>query len=125
MKGRLIPVVVVAALAGCSKVHEQRSLTLEPGAVNHLEVSAPVSEQKVKVVMTADNPVSVFVMLVKDVPQGMTEVGPGTLPQGILAGEKNTKEATLSVTIPAKEKFRVYIGGVTKATNVSLKIDSE
>src|SRR5439155_7620814 len=70
MKVRLIPALVVVALAGCSKVHEQRSFTLEAFSRNTLSISAPLSEQKVKVVVTSDEPVDVWVLLDKEVPPG-------------------------------------------------------
>jgi len=45
---------------------------------------------------------------------------------GVLAKEKNAKEATLSATIPAKEKFQVYVNNTgSKPASVTVKIDSK
>jgi len=125
MKLRLIPVLAVCALAGCSKIHEQRSFTIESGGGYTLSITAPLSEQKVKVDVTSDEPVNVWVILEKDVPTGKDDFDPETLKSGVLGKEKATKQATLTVTVPAKEKFRVYFDGVTKKANVTAKIDSQ
>jgi inosine-uridine nucleoside N-ribohydrolase len=125
MTPRLIPVLALFALAGCSKIHEQRSFTLEPGEVHDFTVSAPLSDQKIKVEVTSEQPLNVWVILEKDIPQGKTEFDPESLPSGVLAKEKATKQATLTATIPAKEKFRVYFDAAVKKTNVTVKIDSQ
>jgi hypothetical protein len=125
MRVRLIPVLAVCALAGCSKIHEQRSFTIEPGDAHGFTVSAPLSDQKVKVEVTSDEPLNVWVILEKDIPQGKTEFDPESLKSGVLAKEKATKQATLTATVPAKEKFRVYFDAAAKKTNVTVKIDSQ
>ena len=125
MTTRLLPVLAVIAMAGCSKVHDQRSFTVEGGSSHSLMISAPVSEQKVKVVVTSDKPINVWIVLEKDVPGAKEEFDPETILSGILAKEKNTKEVTLEATIPAKENYRVYINGPTEKANVTVKIDSQ
>jgi len=75
MKLRLIPVLVVVVLAGCSKIHEQRTYTIPPQGSNTLSITAPVSEQKLGVVVSSDQPVNVWILLEKDpqrVKRGMT-----------------------------------------------------
>jgi hypothetical protein len=118
----LFPLVL---LAGCSKIHEQRSFTVEAGGAYTLGITAPLSEQKVKIEMTSDEPVNVWVVLEKDVPGGKDEFDPTALQSGVLAKEKNVKQATLTATIPAKEKYRVYIDGAAKKSNVTVRIDSQ
>jgi hypothetical protein len=125
MGQRLIPVLAVCAVAGCSKIHEQRSFTIESGGAYSLHITAPLSEQKVKVEVTSDEPVNVWVILEKDVPSGKDDFDPETLKSGVLGKEKATKQATLTVTVPAKEKFRVQFDGVAKKTTVTAKIDSQ
>jgi hypothetical protein len=125
MKVCRIALIGVLALAGCSKIHEKREFSLELGGMNSLVITAPLSEQKVKVILTADQPVNIYVMLDKDFPQGKEDVDLETLKTGILGTEKNTKDATLDVTVPAKEKFRIVVGGATKKTNVTVKVDSQ
>jgi len=125
MRLRLIPVLALCVVAGCSKIHEQRSFTVEPSGAYTLSITAPLSEQKVKVEMTSDEPVNVWVILEKDVPAGKDDFDPEALKSGVLAKEKATKQATLNVTIPAKEKFRVYFDGAAKKAAVTAKIDSQ
>jgi Prokaryotic membrane lipoprotein lipid attachment site len=127
MKRCLIPALAMLALAGCSKVHEQRSFTLAPLGGNTLSITAPLSEQKVTVVVSSDQPVNVWVLLEKDVPPGdKGDVDPDKMTSGVLAKEKNTKEATLQATVPAKEKYQVYIvNSGTKTASVTVKVDSQ
>jgi hypothetical protein len=128
MKPRLIPVLAVVVLAGCSKIHEQRSFTLEPHGGNTLSISAPVSEQKVKVSVTADQPVDVWILLEKDVPAGNKDFfdPDAKMKSGILASERKTREATLQATIPDKEGYQVYVNNPgDKAANVTVKVDSQ
>lgn len=126
MNIRLMPAVVLMFLAGCSKVHEERQFTLEPAAAKMLEVTAPVSQQKVKITMTADNPVNIYLVLTKDVFVKLGEdFDPETMKTGILASEKKVTSATLTATIPAKEAYRIYCGGAAKQTSVTIKIDSQ
>jgi hypothetical protein len=125
MRLRLIPVVAVCALAGCSKIHEQRQFTIDAGGSHRLQITAPLSEQKVKVEVTSDEPINVWVVLEKDVPGGKEEFDPELLKSAVLAKEKETKQATLTATIPAKEKYWVYINGAVKTTHVTVKVDSQ
>ena len=127
MKARLIPLIAVFAMAGCSKIHEERSFTLEAGPDNShsLDITAPVSQQTVKVALTSDEPVNVYVLLVKNVPEGKTDFDPETMTEGVLAKEKNTKSATVTATVPAKEKYRIFVNGANKKANVTVKVDSQ
>jgi hypothetical protein len=127
MKLRLVPILAIILLAGCSKVHEQRSFPLEPGAGNTLSITAPISEQKVKVVVTAEQPVNVWVLLEKNIPPGdRGDWNPDTMTSGILAKEKQTKSVTLEATIPAKEPYQIFVNNPgAKAVNVTVKIDSQ
>jgi hypothetical protein len=128
MKVRLVPALALVVLAGCSKLHVEKQYTLEPGTIQHVEVSPPTSDQKLKVSVTSDEPVTVTVLLVKDIPAakgGAEDIDPGTLTTGGLGQKKDVKEATLDVTVPAKEKYRVYISGVKKLAKVTVKIDEQ
>lgn len=124
MRVRLIPLAFVLAFVGCSKLHEQRSFTVDAGGNHSLQISAPVSSQTVTVALTSDQPVNVWVVLEKAV-GGKEEFDPETLKEGVLAKEKNTKEATVTATVPAKEAFRIYVNGATKKASVSVKIDGK
>jgi hypothetical protein len=128
MNLRLVPVLAVVALAGCSKIHEQRSLTVAPLGHNTLSITAPVSEQQLTVVVSSDQPVNVWILLEKDIPPGeKDDFDPDVnMKSGVLAKEKNTKDITLSATIPAKEKFQVYVNNTgSKPASVTVKIDSK
>jgi hypothetical protein len=125
MRARVIPVFALVVLAGCSKIHESKTFTVEPGDSYTLQVTAPLSEQKVQVVLTSDQPVNIWVLLEKDVPSGKDDFDPESIKSGILASEKAKTQATLSATIPAKEKYRVYVNGAAKKANVTVKIDSQ
>ena len=125
MRVRYIPFLAVFALTGCSKIHQQFSFSIEPGESHVLNVSAPLSEQKLKVNMTSDQPVNIYIILDKNVPEGKDDFDPETLKEGVLAKEKGKKDADLSVTIPAKEKFRVFVNGAVKKASVTVKIDSQ
>jgi len=126
MKLRIIPVLVFTLLAGCSKIHEQRSFTLEPQATNTLSVTAPVSEQVVTVAVTSDQDISVYVLLEKNVPKvDKSDFEPEKMKEGVLAKEVLTKSATLEVKIPAKEAFEIFlVNRNNKAANVTVKVDS-
>ena len=127
MKRCLVPALALLALGGCSKIHEQRAFSLAPLGGNTLSISAPVSEQKVTVVVTSDQPVNVWVLLEKDVPAGdKGDLDPEKMTGGVLAKEKNTKDITLQATVPAKEKYQVYVVNPgSKAANVTVKVDSQ
>jgi hypothetical protein len=125
MKVCRIAFVAIIALTGCSKIHEKREFTVGAAESHSLEISAPLSEQKVKVTLTSDQPVNIYVLLDKDYPKGKDDFDPETLKTGIIASQKNAKEASLDATIPAKEKYRVIVGGATKQATVTVKIDSQ
>jgi len=127
MKLRFFPLVAVLAAAGCSKIHEQRTFTVDSFSGHSLSITAPVSEQKVKVALTSDQPVNVWILLEKEAPQGdKSRFDPETLKTGVLAKEKNTKEATLTATIPAKEPYLIFVTNPTqKDANVTVKVDSQ
>ena len=126
MKLHYVPALSILLLAGCSKIHEQRSFTLKPYGGNTLSISAPVSEQKVAVFVESDQPVNVWILLEKDVPKGdKGELEPEKMKEGVLAKELSTKVANLDVTVPAKEAFQIYVvnpGG--KTAEVTVKVDS-
>jgi hypothetical protein len=125
MRRHLTALIVLVPLAGCSKIHEERSFTIETLGSHKLSITAPLSEQKVKVELTSDEPVNVWVILEKDLPTGKDEFDPESLKSGVLAKEKGVKQATLTATIPAKEKYCVYVDGATKKANVKVKVDSQ
>jgi len=126
MRVRYLPLLAVFALTGCSKIHQQFSFTVEPGNFHTLKVSAPLSEQKLKVNMTSDQPVNIYVILDKNLPPEIKDdFDPETVKEGVLVKEKGKKDADLSVTVPAKEKFSVIVNGAGKKASITVKIDSQ
>src|SRR5262245_14293843 len=128
MKPRHIAVYAVILLAGCSKIHESRSFNIEPRGGNTLSITAPLSEQKVKVAVTSDQPVNWSILLDKGLPTGnKDDFDPDKdMKSGILAKEKNTKDVTLNATIPGKEKYQVYVNNTgNKTAAVTVKVDSQ
>lgn len=125
MRIRYMPMLALVALAGCSKVHVERTFSVDSGSSHSLQISAPLSDQKLKVVMTSDQPVNLYVILDKNLPKDKDEFDPESLKEGVLGKEKAKKDATLSVTVPAKEKYTVFVNGASKKANVTVKIDSE
>lgn len=128
MKLRHLAIPAVLVLAGCSKIHEQRSFTLPPNGGNTLSISAPISEQKIVVAVTSDQTVSVWILLEKDVPAGdKSEFEPDTaMTTGILAKQKFITTASLQATVPAKQAFQIFIvNRNTVAANVTVNVDSQ
>jgi hypothetical protein len=125
MTARRLAFLAVVLVAGCSKIHESRSFEVEPGGSHSVAISAPLSEQTIKVTATSDSPINVWVLLDKNVGEIKDDFNPETLKEGIIAKEKNTKDATLTATIPAKENYRIFINGATKKASVTVKVDSQ
>jgi hypothetical protein len=125
MRLRTIGLLAVVALAGCAKLHQQNSVSLDVGESHNIFISAPVSEQKLKVTMASDQPVNIWVVLEKDIPGGAKDFDPATLKSGIVASSKGAKEASLDATIPAKEAYRIFLNGANKKANVNVTIDGK
>ena len=125
MTVRRLAFLSVVLFAGCSKVHYQTSFEVDAGGSHSVEVSAPLSQQSIKVVVTSDQPINVWVLLDKNLPEGKDDLNPETLKEGVLAKQKATKDATLTATVPGKEKYRVFVDGAAKKANVTVKIDSQ
>jgi hypothetical protein len=80
----------------------------------------------VKVEVKSDSsPVAVFLVLEDDAETVKKNVLHGTTPDKakVLARtDKNSQEATLEATVPAKKGFAVVLGDASKDTQVNLKI---
>ncbi|MSR51721.1 MAG: hypothetical protein EXS09_00330 [Gemmataceae bacterium] len=126
MRVRYVPLLALFALTGCSKIHQQFSFSIEPGDSYTLSVTAPLSEQKLKVNMTSDQPVSIYVILEKNFPTVKDGFDPETLKEGVLGKEKGKNSADLSVIVPAKQKYVVFVmNGAKKKASGSVKLDSQ
>jgi hypothetical protein len=125
MKLRVIPLLAFMTLAGCAKLHEQKAFTLDIGESRSIQISAPVSEQKVKVTLASDQPVNIWIVLEKDIPGAATDFDPTTLKSGVIASSKAAKDASLDAPIPAKEAYRVFVNGAAKKASVTVTIDGK
>jgi len=125
MRPALVPFLAVVCLAGCSKLHEERTFAVDAGWSKTIMISPPASSQKLKIAMTSDEPVNVWVVLKKDVPGAKEDIDPATIKSSVLASAEKTKSATLDVTIPAKEEFWIVVNGSGKRATGSVKIDSQ
>lgn len=125
---RMLPILCVLFLTGClkSKIHQERSFDLESGTSYSLEIDPPTGNQKIKVVVTsADSAVDAYILLEEALTGDKQELDAAKLPEAaILDKSKNTKEATLSATIPSKKAYRIFIYSPNKKTKVTVKVDS-
>lgn len=126
---RLMPKVAVlalaslVALAGCRmkpKLHDERTLTLEPGVMKPLEVPAINVEQTVNVSFdSGSTPVSVYLALDKDV---RTATDDDKIVAAAKAKAEKQTSGTVSVLVPANEQLNVYVKTDSKDATVKVKI---
>jgi hypothetical protein len=112
--------------AGCAQrlsVEEERTITsVQPWI---LSIDGPEAEQRIRVHATADNAISVLVMLERDVTSDTDEdVTRQVRPIGALAHEVRKKDVTVEATIPPRQNFRVWVTTGSRRTPVRLKINS-
>ena len=125
---RWLPVLCLVLLTGCpkSKIHQERTFTMESGDSNELQIDAPTGSQKIEVKVTSSEcPIDAYVLLEEALAGKTGEIDVTKLPEtAILDKIKNTKEATLKATIPSKKAYRIYLNNATRTTTVTLKLDS-
>jgi hypothetical protein len=120
----------VTALAGCSKVNFEQTLTLEPGAIKMYEIDAPRSQQKVRVDVDSAQPIDVDVALesdsaaVRQFLERERKADKGGTPTGLLAGKQGVSQGSVEATIPAGKGFSVLLSGAKKKTEVKVKVNS-
>jgi hypothetical protein len=116
--------VVVLTATGCPKVLNQVSdFELKLGDEKKLTVEAITKEQKVKVALTADVPVNVYMFLEKDATAAESDINKKKLPSTkVLAMSEKTNDATLEATVPANNAVVVFITSAGKTANVKVKI---
>jgi len=130
LRGGLFALGLVAML-GCQKLHQETTLSLEPGDTKVLHIDGPKGEQKVNVVATsAGAPVDVYVIL-SDTAEAAAKLAEdkslasgGKLTES-LASKLSAEEANLDVTVPAKKAFAVLVVNpinAKKKAEVKLKV---
>jgi hypothetical protein len=106
--------VLLPLLPGCSpsKLRYEKSIDVGGGEEKILTIDAPKKEEKVKIEVTAGQPVSVTVTLKKNLNSGKP-----------LASKSNEKDISLEVTVPAGEEFCIILSGI-KQTTATVKANS-
>jgi hypothetical protein len=116
--------LVAGLIAGCqSRLSFETTRKLDPGQVINFSVDSPRYDQKVAVEFSADNEVGVYVCLEKDrdsVDDALISVAK-KMPE-ILGSNPKAKSGTVEVTVPAKERFYVFLAGAAKPTTVTVKV---
>ncbi len=123
----LIGALVLALPAGgCQPLNYEKSLTLEPGSLKPVEISAPSRDQNIKVsVSSSGAPVSVYVVLQKDHDAVESAILSSKKPDAakVLASQENTDKATLDAKIPAKNDYVVLVyNGSSKSAQVKISV---
>ncbi len=127
--GRTRCLVVLALLAaGCAdKLSTSSSFTLPDGGniTRVFDLPAQSVEQAVKVEVSSDKPVDVFVMPAKDAPNldGMPNKDWQTKSSAFKEGVTNE---TLTVKVPAKQETKVIVtpSAKTQKANVTVKLSN-
>jgi hypothetical protein len=118
---------VAVCLAGCSKVKDERTVTVEPAGYNELTVDPAKSEQTVAVdVESKGNPLNVYLVLGKDGDAAKKDISAGQAPKAAVASKEKQEEAHVEAKVPANEKLLVYLtsaGG--KEATAKVKIASK
>lgn len=125
---KLLPLFVLVLLTGCpkSRIHQEKTLNLDAGDSTELQIDGPTGNQNLKVAFkSTESAINIYVLLEDQLGGKKDDLDPTKLPAGaILASEKNSKEGTISASIPAKKAYRIFVNGATKKTTVNLKLDT-
>ena len=126
MRRVLMPLFALVLITGCrgSKIHQETSFDVAPGDIHEVMVDPPKKQQSVRVIVTSDVAVTVYIVLEKDIPDKNSEKYDATKNKP-LASETKTTQATLIATIPAGEPYWILVTGAEKKAKVNLKIDSQ
>jgi hypothetical protein len=118
--------VLALPAGGCQPLNYEKSLSLEPGSVRPIEISAPSRDQSIKVTVHSDGaPVSVYVVLQKDHEAVQSALLSYKKPDAskILASQENTEDATFDAKIPAKNDYAILVhNGATKGAQVKVTV---
>jgi hypothetical protein len=125
----LLMLVLLTSLAGCRKpvldLDRQFDLTQETPSYT-FTVDPVKSEQKIKVKVTSEEPVSVAICLQKEAEVVEKEVFARKFSDKTLAKELRTKDAALEATTPANEAVAIIVTReANKATKVRLKASNQ
>jgi hypothetical protein len=114
------------AMPGCQQVNVEKALTLEPGDIlQPAIVDGPRSLQKIRVEVTATEPIDVDLALESDATDVVNGLRASKRPQGkVLATKQGVKSDSVEATIPAGKSYTVIVSGAKKKSEVKLKVNS-
>lgn len=132
MSRRLVLVLCSLGFAalgpGCQRVNQEKTISLAAGDIKApIIVSAPRSQQKIRVSVTSAEPVDVDVVLEANRAGVEATLLAGKRPAAdkVVASKEKVKSDTLSATIPAGKEYAVVLSGATKTTEVKVTVKSE
>jgi hypothetical protein len=123
MSLRLVAISLAVAV-GCQRLDVKRTIHVNPGDVQDVIIDPPRSEQNIKVGVTSNTPIDVYVILSSngDAVKGKLLASQKPDDSKILVKELKTENASLDATIPAKNEFRVLLTGAKKAADVNVSV---
>src|SRR5262249_13148325 len=104
---------------GCRRqvLNDERTVKLDPAAVQSFPIDAPIRDEQVKVKVSSPGaPVNVYVVLQKDQTAAEDALEVGKAPASSLGGKDKVEDATLDATVPAKSPFAVVLGNTSAKT---------
>ncbi|HEX4592369.1 MAG TPA: hypothetical protein VH120_20735 [Gemmataceae bacterium] len=120
---RWVSLAVVLLLAGCqSRLSFDRSVRVEPGAVNTFEIDPPRYDQKMGVTIETDSPVTVWVYLKNDADAVEKDLTLKRQSDKVLATWTGDKSGTIECSVPAHQIAIVRLEAEKKAANVTVKV---
>jgi hypothetical protein len=114
--------VCALLLAGCTRLDFEHTYDLEGPVTQKVEWDAPKYEQKLTVTVSAEEPVSVYLVKEDDKEKAMNALTADKEPEGALASKVNAKEITLQATVPAKTAAAVLIRNRANKNRVKVKV---
>ena len=117
-------VLIVAALAGgCqSRLKFDQTSSIEMGEVKYFEVDSPKYEQKVSVDITSEHEISVYIVGANEKDAVYNDLNSSKEPKNVLAAKEQFKSGSVEATVPAREKFYVFLAKAKKKGNVTIKL---
>ena len=110
------------ALAGCTRVKDEKTVSVNPGEVKKLMIDPQKSDLKLTVTgHSADAPVNVCVVTQDDEEASMAPLTNGKAPPKALASALAGKDFNLEATLPAGKGGTVLLAG-DKKTQVQVTI---
>jgi hypothetical protein len=109
-------------LAGCTRLDFERTYDLEGRMTQEIAWDAPKYEQKLTVTVSAEEPVSVYLVKEDDKEKAKQALSADKEPEGALASNVDAKEVTLQATVPAKTAAAVLIRNRASKNRVKVKV---